>query len=95
MNRIKYSVLFGLMVALCLLAASVLSIDPAAAQNRKDYMAKMSKASKDANKTRYWLRLLKDSRISEKIDFSGVLKKADELINILAGIMNSGSKKQN
>ncbi len=32
-----------------------------AAQLRKDFMAKMSKASKEARETLYWLKLLKES----------------------------------
>jgi len=62
------------------------------AQSRKDFMAKMSLAFKEARETRYWLRLLKDSKISEKIDFVGTLKKSEELINLLASVMKPDSK---
>ena len=33
--------------------------------------------------TKYWLRLLKDSRIYDKIDFSGSLVKSEEIIKLL------------
>ncbi len=53
----------------------------------------MSIASKEARETRYWLRVLKDSKICEKIDFEGSLKKSDEIINILAAIVKTGQQK--
>ena len=65
-----------------------------AAQSRKDFIAKMSIASKEARETRYWLRVLKDSMICEKIDFSGSLKKSEELINLLTSIVKTTQQKQ-
>jgi len=61
-----------------------------AAQNRKDFTAKMTKASRDAREARYWLRLLMDSRIRDKIDFSEALAKVDELVKILVATVKSG-----
>ena len=60
-----------------------------AAQSRKDFVSKMSIASKEARETKYWLRLLKDSKICEKIDFSGALEKSDEIINLLTSIVKT------
>ena len=60
-----------------------------AAQSRKDFIAKMSIASKEAREARYWLRLLKDSRICEKLDFSGPLVKSDEIIKLLTSIVKT------
>lgn len=60
-----------------------------AAQSRKDFISKMSIASKEARETRYWLRLLRDSKISDKIDFSGSLKKSEEIINLLTSIVKT------
>lgn len=51
-----------------------------AAQSRKDFIAKMSIASKEARETRYWLRLIEDSRICEKIDLSETLVRSEEII---------------
>ena len=64
--------------------------EAAAAQNRKDYTAKMTKASRDARETRYWLRLLMDSKIRDKIDFSGALAMVEELVKILVATVKSG-----
>jgi four helix bundle protein len=64
-----------------------------AAQSRKDFISKMSIASKEARETRYWLRLLKDSKIAEKIDFSAPLKKSEDIINILTAIIKTGQQK--
>jgi len=64
--------------------------EAAAAQNHKDYTAKMTKASRDARETRYWLRLLMDSKIRDKIDFSGALAMVEELVKILVATVKSG-----
>lgn len=61
-----------------------------AAKNRKDFTAKMTKASRDAREARYWLRLLMDSRIRDKIDFSEALAKVEELVKILVATVKSG-----
>lgn len=37
-----------------------------AGQSKKDFISKMSIASKEARETRYWLRLLKESGIIEE-----------------------------
>ena len=61
-------------------------------QSRKDFMAKTTKALKEARETRYWLRLLMDSRICEKVDFSGAMSKVEELVKILVATVQSGHK---
>ena len=43
-----------------------------AAQSRKDFISKMSIASKEARETRYWLRLLEKSKLVD-IDYSSYL----------------------
>ena len=63
------------------------------AKSGKNFYTKMAIATKDAREARYWLRLLKDSKTYDKIDFSGSLKKVEELINILAGIIKTGQQK--
>ncbi len=65
-----------------------------AAQNGKDFYSKMAIASKEAREARYWLRLLKDSKINEKIDFAGTLKKSEELINLLTAIVKKTDSKK-
>lgn len=44
-----------------------------AGQTRKDFITKMSIASKEARETRYWLRLLDKSKLIE-LDYSPYLK---------------------
>lgn len=69
--------------------------EAATVRNGKDYYAKIAVASKEAREAKYWLRLLSDSKIVQKVDFSGPLKKADELIKLLADTMNPQNKKDN
>ena len=56
-----------------------------AAQSRKDFIAKMAIASKEARETRYWLRLLEKSKLVET-DYSPYLNNAEHIINILTKI---------
>ncbi len=53
-----------------------------AAQSRKDFISKMSIASKEARETRYWLLLIQKSEIL-KIDFTNYLDDIDEIIRLL------------
>ena len=68
--------------------------DASAAQSKKDFVSKMSIASKEARETNYWLRLLRDSDLCKKIDFSNLINESEELIKILTSIVKT-SQKQN
>ena len=57
-----------------------------AAQSRKDFITKMSIASKEARETRYWLRLLDKSKLVD-IDYSSYLNSVEHIINILTKIV--------
>ena len=59
-----------------------------AAQSRKDFLSKMSIASKEARETQYWLRLLQQSQITS-IDVSSTLENATELVRMLTSIVKS------
>ena len=59
-----------------------------AAQSRNDFLSKMSIASKEARETRYWLRLLQESRLVQ-VDLTTTLAHVDELIRILTSIVKS------
>lgn len=59
-----------------------------AAQSRKDFLHKMSIASKEARETQYWLRLLQQSQITS-IDVSPTLENATELVRMLTSIVKS------
>lgn len=49
-----------------------------AAQSKKDFISKMAIASKEARETKYWLRLLSQSELTQ-IDVSDYLKEIDLL----------------
>jgi four helix bundle protein len=61
-----------------------------AAQSRKDFVHKMTIASKEARETQYWIRLLIASNIT-KIDMSEALIRANELVKLLTAIVKSTS----
>jgi four helix bundle protein len=72
-----------------------------AAQSKRDFLSKMSIASKEARETRYWLRLLNKSDLVP-VNVSVELQQVEELIRILTSIvkttgesLNSESKTQN
>lgn len=62
-----------------------------AAQSRKDFIAKMSIASKEARETRYWLTLLQVSQIV-KCELNNETNKINELIKILTSIVKSSQE---
>jgi four helix bundle protein len=64
-----------------------------AAQSRKDFISKMSISSKEARETNYWLRLLRDSKLCDNIDFSRAIKKSEEIIAILTSIVKTTQKR--
>src|SRR5437763_1653927 len=59
-----------------------------AAQSRKDFLSKMSIASKEARETRYWLVLLQKSRLT-KLELSPSINGVEELIRILTSIVKT------
>jgi four helix bundle protein len=65
--------------------------EASAGQSRKDFVAKMSIASKEARETRYWLRLLQQSKLAD-IDVATLLVDIDEIIRILTSIVKTTSK---
>jgi four helix bundle protein len=62
-----------------------------AAQSRRDFLSKMSIASKEARETRYWLRLMSASKIGEE-NYSELLGKIEELIRMLTSIVKTTGK---
>ena len=64
-----------------------------AGQSRRDFIAKMAIASKEARETRYWLRLLEKSEIVD-LDVSVELRDVEELIRILTAIVKTASRPQ-
>lgn len=55
--------------------------EASAGQSRKDFLAKMSIASKEARETQYWLRLLQASHVNEIIRIlTSIVKATSETI---------------
>jgi four helix bundle protein len=59
-----------------------------AAQSRKDFINKMSIASKEARETKYWLRLLDKSTLTE-IPVVNYLVEVEHIINIITKIIKT------
>ena len=64
-----------------------------AGQSRKDFLAKMSLASKEARETNYWLRLIRDSGILDGDRMQGITDESEELCKILTSIVKAGNAK--
>lgn len=62
-----------------------------AAQTKKDFITKMSIASKEARETKYWLRLLDKSQII-KYNYTEHIKKIEHIINILTKIVKTSQE---
>ncbi len=62
-----------------------------AAQSRKDFIHKMSIASKEARETKYWLRLLDKSDLTS-ISLSNHLVEIEHIINIITKIIKTSSE---
>ena len=63
-----------------------------AGQSRKDFLSKMSVASKEARETKYWLRLLQKSNLVD-VDVSKEVTQVEELIRILTSIVKTTREK--
>jgi four helix bundle protein len=57
------------------------------AQSKKDFIAKMSIAYKEARETKYWLRLLYKTNYIDKISYNSISKDCDELCRIISKIL--------
>ncbi len=65
--------------------------ESSAAQSKKDFIAKLSIASKEARETQYWLELLQESGF-KGINFESYLNQINEIIKILNSILITLSK---
>src|ERR1700691_4896879 len=59
-----------------------------AGQSRRDFLAKMAIASKEARETRYWLVLLQKSNLT-KTELNQTIENNEELIRILTSIVKT------
>jgi four helix bundle protein len=62
-----------------------------AAQSRKDFIHKMSIASKEARETKYWLRLLDKSNLTT-ISMSNYLIEIEHILNIITKIIKTSQE---
>jgi four helix bundle protein len=60
-----------------------------AGQTRKDFITKMAIAAKEANETRYWLRLLRDSEILDVQTSNSLMADCDELVRMLTATVKT------
>lgn len=60
-----------------------------AASSRRDFLHKMTIASKEARETVYWLRLLDESDIAPDIEVGTELEDARELVRLLTSIVKT------
>jgi four helix bundle protein len=60
-----------------------------AASSRRDFLYKMTIASKEARETVYWLRLLDESNLVTDLDVQQQLDQANELVRLLTAIVKT------
>jgi four helix bundle protein len=60
-----------------------------AASSRRDFLHKMSIASKEARESVYWLRLIDQSDLAPDIDVGAELEDAQELVRLLTSIVKT------
>ena len=58
-------------------------------QSKKDFLAKLSIARKEARETHYWLRLLRDSGTLPKEKMSEIIDECEQITKILTSIILS------
>jgi len=64
-----------------------------AAISKKDFILKMSIASKEARESAYWLNLLNTSKMID-LEYSSYLSLIDEIIKILTAILKTAQSNQ-
>jgi four helix bundle protein len=57
--------------------------------SRKDFIAKLTIAYKEARETHYWLRLLRDSGFLEKAEAASLLADCEELLKLSGSILKT------
>jgi len=62
------------------------------AESKKDFIHKMSISLKEANETRYWLDLLRESDLIGNLDFTKVDDEVVQIIRLLVSIIKSSKQ---
>ncbi|DAB40156.1 MAG TPA: four helix bundle protein [Sulfurovum sp. UBA12169] len=65
------------------------------AQSKADFINKLSIGLKEANESRYWIRLLKDCDYLNDSMANSIYSDVEELIKILTSSINTGKEKKN
>jgi four helix bundle protein len=60
-----------------------------AAQSRRDFLSKMSIASKEARECHYWLRIVREAELLPRDAVDPHLEKCEELIRLLTAIVKA------
>ena len=60
--------------------------------SKKDFIAKMNIACKEARESNYWLRLLRDSNTCPAVDLNEIIQDSEALKKILHSIVKSSRK---
>jgi len=58
-------------------------------QSKRDFISKLSISYKEARETKYWLRLLRDSRFIDENIANNYINDCDEILKILCSILNT------
>lgn len=70
-------------------AIGALVMEAEHAQSKADFLNKMNIALKEANETKYWLMLLKDTHYIEPSVFTRISSPCNEVVSLLASIVKS------
>ncbi|MDC6363442.1 four helix bundle protein [Muricauda sp. SP22] len=62
-----------------------------AGQSKKDFISKMAIASKEARESRYWLRLIHKTNLSD-LDLKEYLEEIEQIIKILTKIVKTSQE---
>jgi len=67
-----------------------------AAQSRRDFISKMSIASKEARESKYWIRLLAHSgHLDNYTESDKLLNEVNNIVNIITKIVKSTQEREN
>jgi four helix bundle protein len=63
-------------------------------QSRKDFLAKLSVAYKEARETNYWLRILRDTQFIDNKMSKSLLADSEEILKLLGSIIKTLKQKE-
>jgi len=89
-NKKEYHLAGQLMRSATSIGANV--SEASAAQTKRDFIAKMSIASKEAREANYWLNIISESGILG-IDCKQLVNNSEEIIKILTAILKTAQTK--